>query len=60
MLHVYPVKDGIPTSERNRMMGVGQEEVNEGRFKARFVPIQDIAKHRDAVTAILNDVNFDE
>lgn len=58
-LHVYAVKEGIPVSELNKDLGKNQEEIKEGEFKARIVPIREIAKHREAVTKILNDVKFD-
>jgi len=59
-LHVYSVKEGIPVSEMNKTLGKGQEDIQDGEFKARIVPIREIAQHREAVTAILNDVKFDQ
>jgi len=58
-LHVYSVKEGIPISEMNKTLGNGQG-IQGGEFKARIVPIREIAQHREAVTAILNDVKFDQ
>ena len=58
-LHVWAVKEGIPTSELNKSLGQGQPGITDGDFKAAFVSIRDIDKHREAVIEILNEVDFD-
>ena len=58
-LHVWSVKDGVPVSELNKTLGKRQPEVEEGQFKARFVSIRNIDKHREDIIKILNEVDFD-
>ncbi|MEM7391716.1 MAG: extracellular solute-binding protein [Verrucomicrobiota bacterium] len=58
-LHVYSVKDGVPISELNKGLAKRQPGVENGVFKANFVSIRNIDKHREAVIQILNDVQFD-
>jgi iron(III) transport system substrate-binding protein len=58
-LHVWSVKDGVPVSELNKTLGKGQPGIQDGKFKAHFVSIRNIDKHREAIIKILNDVNFD-
>lgn len=59
-LHAYPVVPGLPISSFNKTLAQAQEEVEDGVFKARFVPLRAIDQHRDAVIAILNEVGFDQ
>lgn len=55
-LHVYPVNPDLPMSTFNTTLG----QVEGGRFKANFVPVRAANQHRDAVTAILTELNFDQ
>lgn len=59
-LHVYPVKDGIPTTEATKSLAKNQEGIKDGQFKAHFIPIRDAVQHREAVVKILNELNFDD
>lgn len=59
-LHVYSVRDNLPIGQANRKLGTVQPEVENGRFKAHFVPARAMDKHRPAIIKILNDVNFDQ
>ena len=46
----YPVKAGVPTSEL----------VNSwGDFKADALPLAEVAKHRQAAQALMDEVKFD-
>ena len=58
-LHVYPVNDKLPLSEFNRGLGTNQEEVVDGRIKVNFLPLRAVNKHREAVTKILTELDFD-
>ncbi|WP_058556885.1 extracellular solute-binding protein [Thiohalocapsa sp. ML1] len=55
----YPVRDSVALPEAVRALGEGQPGVSEGRFEARFVPLADVVKQRDAVVGILDEINFD-
>lgn len=59
-LHVYSVHDHLPIGTTNQDLGRVQPEVENGRFKAIFVPVREMDKHRPAVIKMINDVNFDQ
>ena len=58
-LHVWAVKEGVPVSELNKTLGKSQPGIKDGVFKASFVSIRDIDKHRAAVIEVLNKIDFD-
>jgi len=55
----YPVLDGVEIPELARALGKEQPGIEDGRFKAKFIPLADIAAQRDAVAEILDEVDFD-
>jgi iron(III) transport system substrate-binding protein len=55
----YAVNDSVPMPEANRALGKGQPGVEDGKFKANFVPLPEIAKNRAAVVSILDEIDFD-
>jgi iron(III) transport system substrate-binding protein len=58
-LHVYSILPDLPISAFNSTLGADQPEVVDGRFKVNAVSIRAIDQHREAVIAILNELNFD-
>lgn len=55
----YPVLDTVELPAATRALGSSQPGIVEGRFKARFIPLADIAARREAVVRILDQVDFD-
>jgi iron(III) transport system substrate-binding protein len=56
----YPVAGKAPLSEINQALGEGQPEVQRGAFKVRPVPLAEIAKNREAVIRMLDEIRFDQ
>ncbi len=57
-LYTYPCNQDLPLPEVNRKLG--QESVEDGRFKANFVAIAKANKHRQEIINYLNEINFDK
>lgn len=55
-LHVFPVNPDLPVSAFNTTVG----QVEGGQFKANVVSVRAADQHRDAVTAILTELDFDQ
>jgi iron(III) transport system substrate-binding protein len=55
----YPVVDGVELTDAARALGQQQPGIEDGRFKARFIPLDAIAAQRDAIVTILDEVDFD-
>ncbi len=58
-IYAYSVKENFPIAKVNRSLGEGQKEVKNGKFKAKFIPLQKIEEHRTEIINILNELNFD-
>jgi iron(III) transport system substrate-binding protein len=55
----YPVLDGIPLPDVTRALGAEQPGVSDGVFRIRHVPIDEIARNRESVLRMLDEVRFD-
>jgi iron(III) transport system substrate-binding protein len=55
----YSILDSVDMPAPNRALGAQQPEVQDGRFKAEFIPLDAVAAEREAVVRILDEVDFD-
>ena len=55
----YPVNSRQPMPDINRSLGVGQPGVKEGVFKIHAVRLPDIARQRDTILRMLDEIQFD-
>lgn len=58
-LYAYSINDALPLTEINKALGDEQKEIVDGKFKAQFVPLNEIEKSRPEVVKILDAINFD-
>jgi iron(III) transport system substrate-binding protein len=56
----YPVNGNVPMPEVNQKLGEGQPGIDRGAFKSRPVPLADIARQREAVIRMLDEIQFDK
>jgi len=56
----YPVAGKAPLPELTRRLGEGQPGIKNGAFKIRSVPVDAIARRREAVIRLLDEVGFDK
>ena len=55
----YPVLDTVALPAATRALGSGQPGIVDGRFEARFIPLPEIARQREAIVTILDEIDFD-
>lgn len=55
----YSILDSVEMPAANRALAAEQPEVQDGRFKAEFIPLDAIAAQRQAVVQILDEMDFD-
>ncbi len=60
LTYAYPVVSGRPMPEINRKLGAEQPEVDNGIFKVCRVPLEAVAKNRDKVIHLLDEIRFDQ
>lgn len=56
----YPVNKAVQPHELLKKLGEGQKEIKDGMFKINVVSPADIAKQREAVVKLLNEIGFDK
>lgn len=56
----FPTNKNVPFSPRLQLLGAGQPEVENGRFKMNFVPLAPASKKRETVVKVLNEIQFDQ
>jgi iron(III) transport system substrate-binding protein len=55
----FPTNPLVKPNEALKALGAGQPGIKDGQFQIRFVSLQEIAKNRETVVKILNEVKFD-
>ena len=60
LTYAYPVVPGLSLPEVNRHLGDGQPGIRDGAFKTCSVPLEAVARERDAVIRMLDEIRFDQ